>query len=78
MLTAATALCQRDESAVRLLAEQLAYSAAAAELYRMGAGRIADAFAESRLAGAWRSTYGMLDMRFDAAQIVSLLYPEAK
>ncbi|MDA4846771.1 acyl-CoA dehydrogenase family protein [Hoeflea poritis] len=78
VLTAATALCQRDESAVRLLTEQLAYSAAAAELYRMGAGRIADAFAESRLAGAWRTTYGMLDMRFDAGQIVSLLYPEAK
>ncbi|MEX3009295.1 acyl-CoA dehydrogenase family protein [Hoeflea sp. TYP-13] len=77
VLTAATALCQRDEGAARMLAEQLAYSAAAAELYRMGAGRIADAFAESRLAGAWRTTYGMLDMRFDAAQIVSLLYPEA-
>ncbi|MEM9107876.1 MAG: acyl-CoA dehydrogenase family protein, partial [Pseudomonadota bacterium] len=77
VLTAATALCQRDEGAARLLCEQLAYSAAAAELYRMGAGHIADAFSESRLAGAWRTTYGMVDMRFDAAQIVSLLYPEA-
>ena len=76
VLMAATALCQRDESAGRLLCEQLAYSAAAAELYRMGAGHIADAFSESRLAGAWRTTYGMVDMRFDAAQIVSLLYPE--
>ena len=78
VLTAATALCQRDEGAARLLSEQLAYSAATAELYRLGAGRIADAFAESRMAGAWRTTYGMLDMRFDAGQIVSLLYPEAR
>ncbi len=77
VIAAAAALCQRDESAARLLAEQLAYSAATAELYRMGAGRIADAFAESRLAGAWRTTYGMLDLRFDAQQIVNLLYPEA-
>ncbi|MEM6461031.1 MAG: acyl-CoA dehydrogenase family protein [Pseudomonadota bacterium] len=76
VLTAATALCQRDEGAARMLSEQLAYSAAAAELNKMGAGRIADAFAESRLAGAWRTTYGMLDMRFDAAQIIALLYPE--
>jgi putative acyl-CoA dehydrogenase len=75
VLKAATALAQRDEGAARLLVEQLALSAAAAELYRMGAGRIADAFAETRLAGAWRTTYGMLDMRFDAGQIVSLLYP---
>ncbi|MCY6380491.1 acyl-CoA dehydrogenase family protein [Hoeflea prorocentri] len=78
VLTAAAALCQRDEGAARMFAEQLAYSAAAAELYRLGAGRIADAFAESRMAGAWRTTYGMLDMRFDAGQIVSLLYPEAR
>ena len=77
VLTAAAGLCQRDESAARILAEQLAFSAAAAELNRMGAGRIADAFAESRLAGAWRTSYGMLDLRFDAAQIVELLYPEA-
>ncbi len=28
--------------------------------------RIADAYAESRLATGWRYTYGMLDMRFDA------------
>jgi putative acyl-CoA dehydrogenase len=77
VLAAAAALCQRDEGASRMLVEQLALSAAAAELHRMGAGRIADAFSESRLAGAYRTTYGMLDMRFDAAQIVGLLYPEA-
>ena len=75
VLAAAAALCQRDESAARLLVEQLALSAAAAELHRLGAGGIADAFAESRLAGAHRTTYGMLDLRFNAAQIVDLLYP---
>ena len=75
VLAAAAALCQRDESAARLLTEQLALSAASAELYRLGAGGIADAFSESRLAGAHRTTYGMLDLRFNATQIVDLLYP---
>ncbi len=50
-------------------------SAAAAELKRMGAGRIADAFIESRLAGQWRTTYGMVDARHDARLIVDTLYP---
>ena len=75
VLRAALSLCERDEGAARLLMEQLALAAAAAELYRLGAGRIADAFLESRLAAGWRSTYGMLDSRFDCAAIVDLLYP---
>jgi putative acyl-CoA dehydrogenase len=75
VLRAAMALCQRDEGAARLLIEQLALAAGAAELKRLGAGRIADAFLETRLAGGWRSTYGMLDSRFDAAYIIDLLYP---
>ncbi|TCP87180.1 putative acyl-CoA dehydrogenase [Rhizobium sp. PP-CC-2G-626] len=75
VLRAAISLCERDEGAARLLVEQLALAAAAAELYRLGAGRIADAFMESRLAAGWRSTYGMLDSRFDSAMIVDLLYP---
>ncbi|PWE52830.1 acyl-CoA dehydrogenase [Metarhizobium album] len=77
VLRAAMALCERDEGAGRLLIEQLALAAAAAELYRLGAGRIADAFLETRLAAGWRSTYGMLDSRFDAGHIVDLLYPPA-
>lgn len=77
VLRAAMALCERDEGAARLLVEQIALAAAAAELYRLGAGRIADAFIETRLAGGWRSTYGMLDTRFDAGYIVDLLYPPA-
>ncbi|WP_097138847.1 acyl-CoA dehydrogenase family protein [Rhizobium subbaraonis] len=77
VLRAATSLCERDEGAARMLVEQLALSAAAAELNRIGAGRIADAFLETRLAAGWRSTYGMLDSRFDSAYIVDLLYPAA-
>ncbi|MDI7864394.1 acyl-CoA dehydrogenase family protein [Rhizobiaceae bacterium n13] len=75
VLRAAMALCERDEGAARMLVEQLALAAAAAELYRLGAGKIADAFLETRLAAGWRSTYGMLDARFDAGYIVDLLYP---
>ncbi|MEK1870676.1 MAG: acyl-CoA dehydrogenase family protein, partial [Ensifer adhaerens] len=77
VLRAAMSLCERDEGAARMLVEQLALAAAAAELYRLGAGRIADAFLESRLAAGWRSTYGMLDSRFDSAYILDLLYPPA-
>ncbi len=77
VLHAAMALCDRDEGAGRLLIEQLALAAAAAELYRLGAGKVADAFLETRLAAGWRSTYGMLDSRFDAGYIVDLLYPPA-
>ena len=78
VLRAAMSLCERDEGAARMLVEQLALAAAAAELYRAGAGRIADAFLETRLASGWRSTYGMLDSRFDSAYIVDLLYPPVR
>ena len=54
-----------------------AAAAAAAELCRLGAGKIADAFLETRLAGGWRHTYGMLDSRFDPNYIIDLLYPPA-
>ncbi|UVC11383.1 acyl-CoA dehydrogenase family protein [Rhizobium sp. TH2] len=77
VLRAAAALCERDEGSARFLAEQMALAAGAAELMRLGAGRVADAFLETRLAGGWRSTYGMLDSRFDARFIIDLLYPAA-
>ncbi|AJY47651.1 acyl-CoA dehydrogenase family protein [Martelella endophytica] len=76
LLKAAMALSRSDESAARIFTEQLALAAGAAELYRLGAGRIADAFLETRLAAGWRSTYGMLDTRFDASYIVDLLFPD--
>ncbi len=78
VLRACLSLCERDEGAARMLVEQLALAAAAAELYRAGAGRVADAFLETRLASGWRATYGMLDSRFDSAYIVDLLYPPAR
>ncbi len=75
VLRAAMQVASSDEGSARILTEQLALSAAAAELKRMGAGRIADAFIESRLAGQWRTTYGMVDARHDARLIVDTLYP---
>lgn len=75
VLRAAMQVASSDEGAARILTEQLALSAAAAELRRLGAGRIADAFIETRLAGQWRTTYGMLDARHDARMIIDTLYP---
>jgi putative acyl-CoA dehydrogenase len=75
VLKAAMQVASTDEGSARLLTEQLALAAAAAELRRMGAGRIADAFVETRLAGQWRATYGMLDARHDARMIIDTLYP---
>lgn len=75
VLRAAMQVAASDEGSARVLTEQLALTAAAAELKRIGAGRIADAFIETRLAGQWRSTYGMLAARHDARLIVDTLYP---
>ncbi|WP_223478597.1 acyl-CoA dehydrogenase family protein [Oricola indica] len=75
VLNAALDLARTDEGSIRIVVEQLALAAAAAELYRIGAGRLADAFCETRLAGQWRSSYGMLDSRFDAANLLEALYP---
>jgi putative acyl-CoA dehydrogenase len=77
VLKAAMQVAASDEGSARLLTEQLALAAAAAELRRMGAGRIADAFVETRLAGQWRTTYGMMDARHDARLIIDTLYPPA-
>ena len=76
VLRAALQVAASDEGSARILTEQLALSAAAAELRRLGAGRIADAFVESRLAGQWRTSYGMLDARHDSRTILETLYPE--
>ena len=75
VLRAAIEVSLSDEGAARILTEQLALAAAAAELRRLGAGRIADAFIETRLAGQWRGTYGMLGVRHDARAIIDTLYP---
>ena len=75
VLRAALQVASSDEGSARILTEQLALAAAAAELKRLGAGRIADAFIETRLAGQWRTTYGMLDARHDARLVIDTLYP---
>lgn len=75
VLRAAADVAVQDEGAARILTEQLALSAAAAELRRLGSEFIADAFTETRLGGQWRTTYGMLDMRHDARAIVDTLFP---
>ena len=64
-----------DPGSARILTEQLALTAAGAELKRLGMGAIADAFIESRLGGLWRATYGMLDNRHEAPAILAALYP---
>ena len=75
VLRAARDMAASDEGSARMFAEQLALSAAAAELTRLGAGRIADAFVSTRLGGQWRTTYGMLGARHDPVRIVDSLYP---
>jgi putative acyl-CoA dehydrogenase len=77
VLRAAIQVAASDEGSARILTEQLALAAAAAELKRLGAGRIADAFIDTRLGGQWRGTYGMLDARHDARLILETLFPEA-
>jgi putative acyl-CoA dehydrogenase len=77
VIRTAAQMAQADPGSARILAEQLALTAAGAELKRLGMGFIADAFAETRLGGLWRATYGMLDNRHDAARIVEALYPAA-
>lgn len=75
VLRAAMQLTHSDEGAARLLTEQLALAAAAAELRYQGLEHVADAFIETRLGGQWRTTYGMLDARHNARHIIDMLYP---
>lgn len=75
VLRAALQLTETDPGVARLLTEQLAYAAAAAELRQLGTDDVADAFIETRLGGQWRSTYGMLDARHNAERILDQLYP---
>jgi len=76
VLRAATAVALADEGSARILTEQLAMTVAAAALRRRFPSVVADAFIETRLGKPWRSTYGMLDSRFDARAFVNYLCPE--
>jgi putative acyl-CoA dehydrogenase len=77
VLRAAMRVAENDEGAARILTEQLALAAAGAELRHLQSEDIADAFIETRLGGQWRTTYGMLDARHNAKDIISSLYPAA-
>lgn len=66
-----------DPANGRVLTEQLALTGAAAALSQIAPTEIRDAFVESRLAGQWRSTYGMLSTRHNGRAIVEWLYPPA-
>lgn len=76
VIRTAGAMALNDEGSARILTEQLALTAAAAELKRIGLADLADAFVETRLGGLWRNSYGMLDTRQDAMAIISGLFPE--
>jgi putative acyl-CoA dehydrogenase len=76
VLRAATAVALADEGSARILTEQLAMTVAAAALRRRFPSVIADAFLETRLGKPWRTTYGMLDSRFDAKAFINYLCPQ--
>jgi putative acyl-CoA dehydrogenase len=78
VIRTAAGMAGRDPGSARILTEQLALTAAAAELRRLQLGELADAFIESRLGGLWRSTYGMLDNRYDVRKILDTCYPQTQ
>ncbi|MCQ8782512.1 acyl-CoA dehydrogenase family protein [Mangrovibrevibacter kandeliae] len=75
ILRVAVAMAAADEGTARLMTEQLALAAAAAELSALGLGAHAAAFIETRLGGVWRHSYGMLDLRHDSRAILDDLFP---
>jgi len=75
VLRAATAVALADEGSARILTEQLAMTVAAAALRRRYPAVIADAFLETRLGKPWRTTYGMIDSRFDAKAFINYVCP---
>lgn len=76
VLRTAAGMANADPGSARILTEQLALTAAAAEMKRLRLGELTDAFIESRLGGLWRSTYGMLDNRYDVRGMLDTWYPE--
>ena len=70
VLRVAGNIALEDEGSARMFTEQLALTAAAAEMKRTLPDEISDAFIESRLGRPWRHTYGMMDARYDASAIV--------
>jgi len=75
VIRTAAKMTLEDPGSARILVEQLALTAAAAELSRLGQGTTATAFIETRLGGLWRNTYGMLDNRYNARAIIEKSLP---
>jgi putative acyl-CoA dehydrogenase len=75
VIRTAAKMTMEDPGSARILVEQLALTAAAAELTKLGAGQTAQAFIETRLGGLWRNTYGMLDNRYNAREIINKNFP---
>ena len=75
IIRAATAVALADEGSVRVLAEQLALTVAAATMHHAFPAEVGDAFLDTRLGKGWRTTYGMLDSHFDAAGILDFVCP---
>ncbi|MDD9909991.1 MAG: acyl-CoA dehydrogenase family protein [Ahrensia sp.] len=77
VLHIAADMALEDEGSARIFTEQLALTAAAAEMRRSLPSDIAEAFIESRLGRPWRHTYGMMDSRYNARSIVDFAFLEA-
>ncbi len=75
VIRTAAGMAHADPGSARILTEQLALTAAAAEMKRLRLGEMSDAFIESRLGGLWRATYGMLDNRYDVRGMLDTWYP---
>jgi putative acyl-CoA dehydrogenase len=73
VLRVAGDIALEDEGSARMFTEQLALTAAAAEMKRTLPDEISDAFIESRLGRPWRHTYGMMDSRYNAGAIVDYI-----
>lgn len=71
----AAAACADDPGSARILVEQLAVTSAAAALHHFAPRPITDAFLDTRISGSWRTSYGMLDGRYDAKGIARYAYP---
>lgn len=74
-IRAAASASAADPGTARILTEQVALVAAAAALARSAPRALTDAFLATRLAGLWRTSYGMLDQRHDARGIIDYVCP---
>ena len=75
ILRAAAAVALADEGSTRVLTEQLALTVAAATMHHAFPAEVGDAFLDTRLGKGWRTTYGMLDSRFDTTGILDFVCP---